>query len=129
MVKWFEEAFECKLPVTTSVFLDDIPENTKNNLKRYLNSFEFRQLLGLQFIYDNLKSIVITLALASKNLTVDEAVRLSRLEQEFQIEKWGNVEWAHDVDLNLQRSRVSSGLIYFILSNQVHNFDQCKIRQ
>ena len=118
LVHQFESTFQCQLPVTETVFLDEIPIETKNKVKHYLNSFDPHSLFGLQFILDNLKSLVLSLALINKTITVDESVRLSRLEQEFQIQKWGQVEWAHDLDLNLLRSRVSAGLMHFILNNE-----------
>ena len=102
------------------MFLDEIPPETNDAVRNYLNAFELSSLFGLKFVLDNLKSVVLTLALANKTITVEEAVKLSRLEQEFQIEKWGNVEWAHDLDLMQLRSRVSSGLIFFLLNNELH---------
>lgn len=122
----FERTYNCRLPVTDSVFLDEIPSQTTDAIRNYLGAFELSSLFGLQFVLDNLKSVVLTLALANKTLTVEEAVKLSRLELEFQIEKWGNVEWAHDLDLMQLQSRVSSGLIFFLLNNELHRLnDSC----
>ena len=120
LVNEFEQTFNCRLPVTESVFLDEISSEIKGKLSNYLRSFEFNSLIGLQFILDNLKSVLLSLALINKTITVDDAARLSRLEQEFQIEKWGNVEWSHSLDLELLRSRVSSGLLFFILNNEFY---------
>lgn len=116
----FQRTYNCRLPVTNSVFLEDIPAETQTAIRNYLGAFEMNALFGLQFVLDNLKSVVLTLALANKSITIEEAVKLSRLEQEFQIEKWGNVEWAHDLDLMQLQARVSSGLIFFLLNNELH---------
>lgn len=130
MILDFEQTFNCRLPTTESVFSEQIPKETKEKIKNYLNSFELSSLYGLQFVLDNLKSIVLTLALINKKITVEEAVKLSRLEQEYQIKHWGNVEWAHDLDLMLTRSRVSSGLIFFLLNNECHRqFDNQKMNK
>lgn len=115
--------------MTDSVFLDEIPGETIDAIRNYLGAFELNALFGLQFVLDNLKSVVLTLALANKTLTVEEAVKLSRLELEFQIEKWGNVEWAHDLDLMQLQSRVSSGLIFFLLNNELHRQDDSCARE
>lgn len=126
LIEDFESTYNCRLPVTDGVYLDEIPAETLNAVRNYLGAFELPSLFGLQFVLDNLKSVVLTLALANKTITVEEAVKLSRLEQEFQIEKWGNVEWAHDLDLMQLRSRVSSGLIFFLLNNELHRqADSC----
>ncbi|KAK2103498.1 hypothetical protein P7K49_017354 [Saguinus oedipus] len=43
--------------------------------------------------------MVLALGLIDLHLMVEQAVLLSRLEEEHQIQKWGNIEWAHDYEL------------------------------
>ena len=40
---------------------------------------------GLEFVITQLKSVVLSLALIDRHLTVEEAVLLSRLEEEYQV--------------------------------------------
>jgi ATP synthase F1 complex assembly factor 2 len=118
VLEWFERTFHGSLPTTDGVFLDDVSAQTKRSVERYLSSHNQSSLFGFQFVIDNLKSITLSLALVHKQLSVSEAVTLSRLEQEFQIARWGSVEWAHDTDLMLLRSRTSAGLIFFLLNQE-----------
>lgn len=40
---------------------------------------------GLEFVISQLKSLVLSLALIDRHLSVDQAVLLSRLEEEYQV--------------------------------------------
>jgi ATP synthase F1 complex assembly factor 2 len=44
------------------------------------------------------KSLLIGLALVRGAITVEEATRAARAEEDFQTEEWGLVEGGHDVD-------------------------------
>jgi ATP synthase F1 complex assembly factor 2 len=49
---------------------------------------------------------------SNKKLTVEEAVKLSRLEVDFQIGYWGNVEWAHSIELHDTTARVAAAELF-----------------
>ena len=52
---------------------------------RHLLSYNFEAIHGLTFGIDALKSILLMCAIVDKQVTVEEAVKLSRLEVEFQV--------------------------------------------
>lgn len=54
------------------------------------------------------KSVLISLALLNGKINVEQAIEASRLEVMHQIEKWGEVEDAHDVDLEDTRRVLGS---------------------
>lgn len=118
IIKWFEQRFQCKIPTTNSVELSQISMDTKQTIQRHLNSFNDWSLLGVQFATQNLKSLILTLALTQKQITVDDAVSLSRIEEEFQAGKWGSIEWHHEVDSQILRTRVAAAMIFYFLNSE-----------
>lgn len=74
----------------------------------------------ISFGVDAIKSLILTLAVIDRKLTVSQAVKLSRLEIEFQTEKWGSVEWAHDLEEHDTTSRLAAANI-FLYYNTVIN--------
>ena len=52
---------------------------------RHLLSYNFEAVHGFTFGVDAIKSILLMCAVVDKRLTVEEAVRLSRLEVDFQV--------------------------------------------
>lgn len=115
---WFQERFDCKLNITKELFSSGHPPESLAKIERHLNSYDQKCLVGLQFIAENLKSLVLTLALAEKRIGVLEAVSLGRLETEFQIAKWGRVEWHHDLDVMQTRTRVAAGLLFVFFNSE-----------
>ena len=67
---------------------------------------------GFVFGVDAIKSLVLMSAVVDKKLTVEQAVDISRLELNFQTEKWGNVEWAHDQELHDTSARVAAAAVF-----------------
>lgn len=70
---------------------------------------------------DTLKSVILTIACVNRQLGVEKAVHLSRLEEEFQLQYWGRVEYAHDFNQQDLQSRLSAAIlfIYFNSSKRV----------
>jgi len=58
------------------------------------------------------KSMVISFAFFTDAIDCDEAIRLTRLEEEYQIQKWGMVEGGHDIDrCNLEARLAAAAVI------------------
>ncbi|KAI1896001.1 hypothetical protein AGOR_G00090310 [Albula goreensis] len=84
----------------------------------HLGSYNFWSLTGLEYVITQLKSVVLSFGLVDRHLTVEQAVLLSRLEEEYQIQRWGNVEWAHDYDMYELRARAAAGALFVHLSSE-----------
>ena len=56
-----------------------------HNSYRHLLSYNFEAVHGFTFGVDAIKSILLMCAVVDKRITVEEAVRLSRLEVDFQV--------------------------------------------
>lgn len=114
--EWFNKRFEVTLTPTSSLLVD-IPADLRTTMKDYIMSFNKWSLTGFEFAVESAKSLVISCALAEKEISVEKAAFLSRLEIEYQIEQWGNVEWAHEVDLMDLRSRLAAATLFYHLTS------------
>jgi hypothetical protein len=56
------------------------------------------------------------MGVAKLHLTTSQALRLNRLELDFQIKHWGNVEWSHDIEHYDTMSRFACGMMFFSLN-------------
>lgn len=75
-------------------------------------------LPGIEYVITQLKSLILSMGLIDRHITVEKAVLLSRLEEEYQIQRWGNVEWAHDYDLCELRARAAAGTLFVHLCSE-----------
>ncbi|OQR86812.1 hypothetical protein ACHHYP_20446 [Achlya hypogyna] len=97
--KWFEEEFDGELDVNhgTITALQHNPTAVAN-VRAYLEQMDNFELMAFRCIVRELKSMTVALALTKRHITAKEAIELGRLEEEFQIERWGLVEGGHDLD-------------------------------
>lgn len=61
------------------------------------------------------KSLVIAAALSHGHISIRDAVRASRLEEDVQMEEWGAVEAGHDLDIVDVYSRVAAPSLFLRL--------------
>ena len=111
LVEWFMNCFDVDLSVTTDLFSAPVPEATRTALQKDLLSQPFEALVALNFMTDNLKSAILSFALMNRKVTVEQAIRLSRLETEFQVSKWGKFA-SHDADETQLRTRVAAAVLF-----------------
>ncbi|CAG9536288.1 unnamed protein product [Cercopithifilaria johnstoni] len=118
VVEWVN--LEYGLSVRPSYSLVEEPvidNNSRIRLSNQLSDYSFLQLVGLQYATESLKSVFLTLAALSCRLHVDEAVDLALLEQKYQSDIWGKVEWAHDIEREELISRLSAGILLMHLGD------------
>ncbi|XP_054992905.1 ATP synthase mitochondrial F1 complex assembly factor 2 isoform X3 [Sorex araneus] len=118
IIEWAEKRYSVEIGSSTSIMGPSIPPRTREVLASHLASYNMWALQGIEFVVTQLKSLVLTLGLIDLRLTVEEAVLLSRLEEEYQIQKWGNVEWAHDYELQELRARTAAGTLFVHLCSE-----------
>jgi len=119
LIEWFEQMFDCKVPITQTVHLNPICETTKKAIYRHLCSHNLWSLLGLKFATENLKSLILSLALTQRRISVDHCVDICRLEEDFQTEKWGRIASTHDLELHALRARVSAALLFYLTNCEI----------
>lgn len=84
-------------------------------------SYNIWAVHGFKFAIETLKSTILGISCAERHLTVERAVLLARLEEDFQAKRWGRVEWAHELNQQDLQSRVAAAImfIYFNSSSSI----------
>lgn len=112
IIRWFRERFQVPLEPVVGISAPTLsPENFKK-LEKHFMSYSMEALHGFMFGVDATKSIILTLACMERRLTVEEAVKLARLELLFQTDHWGTVEWAHDIEQHDTTSRLAAATLF-----------------
>ncbi|XP_050392028.1 ATP synthase mitochondrial F1 complex assembly factor 2 isoform X1 [Patella vulgata] len=118
VINWAKDRYKIDITPTYTIAPPDVPQHTKDTIKRHLLSYSDWALFGYQFAVDSVKSLLIIMALVDKFISVDTAVHLSRLEQEYQVKKWGSVEWYHDIDEYELKTRLASATLFIHWSSE-----------
>lgn len=58
------------------------------------------------------KSLIIGVALFNEEISIKEAILMSRIEEDFQIEEWGEVEGGHDIEVSNLHMRLTAASIF-----------------
>ncbi|KAK7134560.1 hypothetical protein R3I93_017853 [Phoxinus phoxinus] len=118
VMNWIEQRYNVVIGSSSNIMGPQIPEETKETFRQHLYSYNFWSLTGLEYVITQLKSLILSLGLIDRHLSVEQAVLLSRLEEEYQIQFWGNVEWAHDYDMYELQARTAAGAMFVHLSSE-----------
>uniref|UniRef100_A0A8D0ES98 ATP synthase mitochondrial F1 complex assembly factor 2 n=1 Tax=Strix occidentalis caurina TaxID=311401 RepID=A0A8D0ES98_STROC len=118
IVAWAEKRYNVAIGSSTSILGPNIPASTKETFVSHLASYNMWALQGIEYVITQLKSLILSMGLIDRHITVEKAVLLSRLEEEYQIQRWGNVEWAHDYDLCELRARAAAGTLFVHLCSE-----------
>lgn len=127
ILKWFCKRYDVKLEAARDISGPTISHETQNILTKHLLSFNFWAVHGFSFGVEALKSVILTLCCTERHISVEKAVLLSRLEEEFQSGHWGHVEWAHDLNQQEMQARLAAAVL-FIQLNSSSTFVQSKQR-
>ena len=86
------------LAPSTSIFGASPPESVIAEAKKRLNSMDAFELTATFNAAASAKSLLIGMSLIRNVISIDEATRAARTEEDASIEEWGLVEGGHDVD-------------------------------
>jgi len=114
---WFARRYKVSIQASADLFTlkqDDLTIETMNRELMLLNKW---QLSGLQTAIDSIKSFILPIAVVNGEISVEEAVYLSRLETEYQMEKWGKFEAVHDIDRFNQEASLAAGALFYQLAS------------
>ncbi|XP_026544053.1 ATP synthase mitochondrial F1 complex assembly factor 2 isoform X1 [Notechis scutatus] len=112
VIEWAEKRYNVVIGSSTSIMGPTLPQSTKDTFISHLASYNSWALQGIEYMITQLKSLILSMSLVDKHLTVEQAVLLSRLEEEYQIQHWGNVEWAHDYERYDLRARTAAATLF-----------------
>jgi len=121
IVSFINKQFHTDFQSTYDLDVKDlINKNDRKIIEKYLSSFDQSSLIIFLFIVETLKSILLTICLIKQYRPVENIASLSRLETEFQISHWSNVEYYHDYDIMDTYSKISAAyLIFYCLNNNI----------
>ncbi|XP_075149187.1 ATP synthase mitochondrial F1 complex assembly factor 2 homolog l(2)k14505 [Haematobia irritans] len=126
IIEWFNERYGTNLTKTMDITPPNVSAEDKMKISKYLLSHAEEVLHGFVFAIDSLKSVVLAFAAIDQRISVDKAVTLSRLEEEYQLKFWGRVEWAHDLSQQELQARLAASVI-FVHLNRSEYFKREKI--
>lgn len=87
-------------------------------IEKYLANFDQQTLTIVLYMVETLKSLLLTISLLKQYRPVESIASLARLETEFQISRWSNVEYHHDYDIMDTKSKISAAYtIFYFLNN------------
>lgn len=93
-VAWAESRFGVKHALAAGIMPVRQPEGNHAQYQKALRAYNHWQLAALAAITKPTCSLILALAVVEKALTAEQAFALSRLDEEFQAERWGEDEEA-----------------------------------
>lgn len=124
VLEWFEKRFNVTQKVATGLLPPPVTTETRAVLARYFLSYNFAALNAMVFGAEALKSPILMLACIERHIEPKEAVFLARLEEEYQLMRWGRVPWAHELNQAELTSRVAASLLVIHSSVEKHSTKQ-----
>ncbi|KAI9352628.1 ATP12-domain-containing protein [Obelidium mucronatum] len=98
IINWASAEFQVPITPTFEIFSVRQTPEALTKLRKYVESLTPMQLAAFERAVLSSKSFLIGTAILKRAVTVDFAVNAARVEVNFQVQKWGEVLDAHDVD-------------------------------
>jgi ATP synthase F1 complex assembly factor 2 len=104
VIEWVNRKYSVNVKTTSSILRVEQPAEVVEKFREIIQGYDAFTLAAFEKIVLRTKSFMIGLALVEREISVDFATMAARLEVHHQIQRWGEVEDAHDVDReDLQR--------------------------
>ncbi|XP_011190057.2 ATP synthase mitochondrial F1 complex assembly factor 2 [Zeugodacus cucurbitae] len=120
IIQWFNERYGTSLEKTMVMSPPNVSADDKMKISKYLMSHSDDVLFGFIYAVDTLKSVLLSFAAIDQRISVDKAAALSRLEEEYQSQFWGRVEWAHDISQQELQARLAAAVLFVHLNRSEH---------
>uniref|UniRef100_A0A2A4IY97 ATP synthase mitochondrial F1 complex assembly factor 2 n=1 Tax=Heliothis virescens TaxID=7102 RepID=A0A2A4IY97_HELVI len=121
VIEWFQKRFNVTQEVSRGLEPPPVTAETRAVLARYFLSYDFPALSAMSFGVEALKSPLLMIACVERRLEPKQAVFLARLEEEFQLMRWGRVPWAHELNQAELTARVAASLLVIHSSAENHS--------
>lgn len=112
IIEWFNKRYDTNLKKTLDITPPKLADSDRMNVAKYLMSNTIETLHGFIFAVDTLKSIILACATIDRSISVEKAVYLARLEEEYQLRHWGKVEWSHDLSQQELQARLAASVLF-----------------
>ncbi|CAD5124207.1 DgyrCDS12506 [Dimorphilus gyrociliatus] len=129
IIEWANERYNVDIGLTYGIGMLNISKETKQIFTQHLNSYNELALFGFQQVIETLKSFILALSLVDKKISVETAVSLSRLEQDYQTQKWGNVEWFHNVETYTSEAKLAAAALFVYLTTNSETSNSKRINR
>ena len=116
IINWAENTFKVQINCGTGIVY--IPQNEKlfSETRKKINNLSIFELTALYDMVSITGSLILGLAIINGRLSADEAYQLSRIDEQWQLEQWGEVEEAQ-VASNLKNIEILHSEEFFALSD------------
>jgi len=112
---WIQKHFGYPLNTTFPFQPMDHPPELIENIRKYISELDAMHLAALEQLVVVSKSLALSLAISHSIVTIKECMKIARIEEEFQIERWGEVEGAHDLDRADLHVKMAAGALFWRL--------------
>jgi len=116
VVEYVHHLLKYRMTMNHGIATTKLTSSQRDSIKEYINKYNNWKLLSVEFATSNLKSAALAIALMNNKLTVEEALDLSRLEENYQLTLFGEVEGSHDLDEATSRMNIAAAKNLFNLS-------------
>uniref|UniRef100_A0A2P2ISS2 Uncharacterized protein MANES_15G155100 n=1 Tax=Rhizophora mucronata TaxID=61149 RepID=A0A2P2ISS2_RHIMU len=116
LLDWVKSEFGFKPVVYSSFFGGKQEEALLKKVEDLLNKTNNCELAAIDAIAAAAHSLVIAVGVFCRKLGIEEAIELSRLEEDSQVDRWGLVEGGHDIDIADLQVQISSATVFLGLS-------------
>jgi ATP synthase F1 complex assembly factor 2 len=118
LLEWIESEFRVKPKVYSSIFGGKQDDKLVKAVEELLKKTNDGELASIDALQASAHSIVIALGIFCGKLQIDDAIKLIRLEEDLQVDKWGLVEGGHDIDVADLKVQISSATVFLALSRE-----------
>lgn len=117
VIQWFNERYSVKMEKNRDLDTPVVSEEIRLRIGKHLMSYDEASLHAFVFAVDTLKSVILACAVIDRYVTVEKAVLLSRLEEEFQCLNFGRVEWCHDMNQQDLQARLAAAVLFIHMNS------------
>ena len=111
-LKWAKERLSLLIEPTDSIFGAKVHEEETQKVENHLKSLDDWHLAAAEQLAASCKSVLLALATVDGVLGVEEAFNAARLEEDYNIQRWGLVEGGHDIDIADIKVRVAAPVVF-----------------
>ncbi|KAL8471179.1 hypothetical protein ACS0TY_028128 [Phlomoides rotata] len=118
VIKWLESEFGYRPILYTSFFGGKQEEGLVKAFENLLKKTDDFELGAIDALASAAHSLIIAVGIFRDRLSIEQAIELIRLEEDFQVDQYGLVEGGHDIDIADLRVQISSAALFLGLSRK-----------
>lgn len=115
IIKIIEDHIQKPIKISHDLMDHGQDASTMDAVRKMLQNLSNWELAALDMLTHATKSLVIALAVHLGKVSPSQALRASRVEEDFQMEDWGLVEGGHDIDISDLKVRIAAPSIFLRL--------------